>query len=171
MAVLPEAAVAEAAVAAGRSDFQKAVRAIVFHKNKLLVMNRNKYGNCYRTLIGGGVESGETLEQAVIRELLEETSVSVRNPRLVFLEKSDEYHVIQHIFVCEYVNGTPRVDEASEEYLDNLRGENVYEPGWLSLAQIRHDFEQVPFITGRLLDELESGQKNNYSGPVKEWTV
>jgi ADP-ribose pyrophosphatase YjhB (NUDIX family) len=44
---------------------RKAVRAIIIKDDKLLVMNRNKFGKVYDTLPGGNVEIGETLEQAL----------------------------------------------------------------------------------------------------------
>ena len=41
------------------------VRAIVVKENKLLVMHRNKFGHEYDTLVGGGIDVGETPEQAL----------------------------------------------------------------------------------------------------------
>ena len=52
-----------------------AVRAIIIKDNNLLVMHRNKFGNEYLTLVGGGVELNETKEQALVREVIEETSI------------------------------------------------------------------------------------------------
>ena len=45
---------------------------VAFSGNRTLVMLRRRGGRDYATLIGGGIEEGETPEQAVLRELREE---------------------------------------------------------------------------------------------------
>jgi len=47
------------------ADMSKAARAIVVQDGKILVMHRNKYGSEYFTLVGGRVNEGEPLEQAL----------------------------------------------------------------------------------------------------------
>lgn len=64
-------------------------------------------------LPGGAVEVGETLEEAVVREVLEETSVSVKPVKFITVFNSigqdDEgryrTHYILFEFLCEYVSG------------------------------------------------------------------
>jgi ADP-ribose pyrophosphatase YjhB (NUDIX family) len=53
----------------------KAVHAFCFYNDKLVIVYAEKKG--YWTPPGGGVESGETPEQATIREILEETNMKV----------------------------------------------------------------------------------------------
>ena len=69
------------------ADMSKAARAIVVQDGKILVMHRNKYGSEYFTLVGGRVNEGESLEQALVREVREETGLSVTGVRLVFIEE------------------------------------------------------------------------------------
>jgi ADP-ribose pyrophosphatase YjhB (NUDIX family) len=61
---------------------RQASRAIIINDDKLLVTKRNKFGSEYYILVGGGVEIGESLEQAMYRELQEESGVEVANPRV-----------------------------------------------------------------------------------------
>ena len=75
-------------------------RAIVIKDGKLLVMYRNKFGNKYVTLPGGKVEIGETPEQAVVREVREEATITAENPRLVFVDHADFYGQ-QLVYLCE----------------------------------------------------------------------
>jgi len=52
-----------------------AVRAYCFYGNELVIVYSDIKG--YWTPPGGGVESGETVEEAVVREILEETNMRV----------------------------------------------------------------------------------------------
>ena len=57
---------------------KQAARAIIVRDDKLLVMKRNKYGDIYYVLVGGGVDPGETPERAVVREVAEESSLDLK---------------------------------------------------------------------------------------------
>ena len=52
-------------------------RAIIFIDDKIALIYRNKNGNIYYSLPGGGVEENETLEEATIREVKEELNLDV----------------------------------------------------------------------------------------------
>jgi 8-oxo-dGTP diphosphatase len=54
---------------------RKAARVIIVKNEKVLLIHSQKY-NSY-TLPGGGVEDGESLEQAAIREAKEETGIAI----------------------------------------------------------------------------------------------
>ena len=90
---------------------RRAVRAIIIRDGNLLVMHRNKFGKQYYTLPGGNIEMGETPEQAVFRELHEETMVTVANPILKFVEEAGDPYGTQYVFHCEYISGDPRLHE------------------------------------------------------------
>ncbi|RKN82027.1 NUDIX hydrolase [Paenibacillus ginsengarvi] len=64
---------------------------------------------------GGGVEFQETLEQACIREMDEETGLIVRNPQMTGVETSmsrrDGAHTVTFYFVTDEVNGELLVKE------------------------------------------------------------
>src|SRR4051812_20844149 len=88
----------------GYNVMRSAVRAIIIKDDQLLVMHRNKFGTEYETLIGGGVDMNETFEQALYREIREETGVQITNPRLVFTERAGEPYGTQYVFTCDYVS-------------------------------------------------------------------
>lgn len=112
------------------------VRAIVINNDKLLVMERNKFGHQYLSLIGGEVEIGEKLEDALYREVLEESSINIANPRLVIDEGAGEIYGRQYIYLCDYVSGEPKLDPNSIEIKISAAGKNTYKPRWVSLNDL-----------------------------------
>lgn len=114
-----------------------ASRAIILKQNNLLVMHRNKFGQEYDILIGGGIEIGETPEQALMREISEESGVSVGQPRLVFVERAPAPYGTQYVFLCSYISGKPRLDENAIEYKIDMMGTNRYMPVWRTLEELK----------------------------------
>lgn len=129
---------------------RRAVRAIILHDDNLAVMYRNKFGEEYITLPGGNVEVGETLEQALAREIDEELSMKVVNPRLVFIEHAGDMYGDQYIFLCEYQGGKPALRPGSEEDLINKMQQNIHKPGWLPLDKIN----ELPFLSEELKQRI-----------------
>ena len=93
-----------------RSD----AKAIIFHEGKILLNRcRDKNGGIYYSLPGGGQNTYETIEEAVIRECREETGYRVVPVRFAALMEEiivdeeqraawPEYcHRIYHIFFCK----------------------------------------------------------------------
>lgn len=116
---------------------RRAVRAIIIHDNKLLVLHRNKFGKEYDTLPGGNIELHETAEDALVREVFEETSVRFTDPKLTFVEEAGDPYGTQFVYVCSYTTGTPALQEGSEEHLVHSLGKNLYEPRWLPLSKLQ----------------------------------
>lgn len=125
---------------AGKLDLPKtsrsAARAIIFKDDEVLVMLRQKNSKKYVTLVGGRLEDLESPEQAVTREVAEETGVIIKNPQLVFVEDASANWGKQYLFLCEYVSGTPKLMTNSEEFLVHSGGGNTYEPVWLKVSDL-----------------------------------
>jgi ADP-ribose pyrophosphatase YjhB (NUDIX family) len=93
------------------------VAAIVFSGESVLLVRRGNEPSRGRWgLPGGVVELGEGVEEAMVREVGEETSVTVRPTRLLTVfdsivrdeEDKIRYHYILCEYLCEAVEGEPR---------------------------------------------------------------
>lgn len=115
---------------------RKASRAVVVKDNNLLVMHRNKFGHEYYALVGGGIDLGETPEQALHRELQEESGITVTNPQLAIIEDAGDMYGIQYIYLCDYVSGEPALDSNSIEAKITEGGKNLYKPLWLPIKDL-----------------------------------
>lgn len=142
-----------------------AVRAIVIKDDQLLVMHRNKFGNEYETLPGGGVELGEVPEDAVSRELSEETSIIVGGKRLVFEEAAGDPYGTQLVYLCEYIAGEPQLAPDSEEAFINKLGKNLYEPKWVPLS----DLSKMPFLSENLKAHILDAVRNGFPDQVVQF--
>lgn len=85
----------------------------------------------YWNFPGGTVEPGETLEQAVRRELMEECCVGVEVGPLLLREAVPGRHYIRHFFQCKIVEGRPRVgeDPATNDSIGAIEWVSLNEPG------------------------------------------
>ncbi|HSW36949.1 MAG TPA: NUDIX domain-containing protein [Candidatus Saccharimonadales bacterium] len=137
---------------------RKAVRAIVIKDDALLVMHRNKFGQEYYTLIGGGIDVNEAPEQALLREISEETSLEVKNPRLVFVEEAGDPYGTQYIYLCDYVSGEPVLMQDSIEAKIHADGKNLYKPLWLKLRYL----PTTNFLSRRLKQAILEGVENGW---------
>lgn len=143
---------------------RRAVRAIIIKDNKLLIIHRNKFGLEYDTLPGGKIELGETPEQALGREVYEETTIKFTNPRLIYLEHAGDPYGDQYIYLCEYEEGEPKLDPKSDEALIHKMGQNLYEPKWLALDEL----SKKPFRSEKLKHTILTAVQNGWPKETTE---
>jgi 8-oxo-dGTP diphosphatase len=117
------------------TDIRQSVRAIVYKDGALLVMKRNKDGHEFYSLVGGGIDPGETAEQALHREVLEEASIVISAPLLVATDVSEQFGE-QYIFLASYVSGEPALAPDAIEAVLMERGKNFYQPMWLPVQEL-----------------------------------
>jgi len=101
------------------------VGAVVIDGTKVLLVRRgNEPLKGEWSLPGGALEVGETLQQGVVREVLEETGLTVTPAgvveildRIVRDEESERirYHYVLIDFVCRVIGGSPLVGSDADE--------------------------------------------------------
>jgi ADP-ribose pyrophosphatase YjhB (NUDIX family) len=130
-----------------------AVRAIVVRGDQMLVMHRNKFGHEYYTLLGGSIGIAESAEQALVRQVLEESSMRVTAARLTFVEDGGDIYGMQYIYVCQVEGESLQLAPDSEEAKINQLGQNIYTPTWVPAA----DFANLTFRTPLLQQAIMLG--------------
>jgi mutator protein MutT len=98
------------------------VGAVLIHEGRVLLIRRGKEPLRGRWVVPGGtVELGETLEQALVREIEEETGLVVRPREVVAVfdrihgEKGRvDYHYVIIDYLCDYVAGEAKAGSDAE---------------------------------------------------------
>ncbi|MEQ8167850.1 MAG: (deoxy)nucleoside triphosphate pyrophosphohydrolase [Candidatus Eremiobacterota bacterium] len=82
------------------------VAAIIINNNKILCMQRNiskyEYISLKFEFPGGKIEPGETKEQALIREILEELNLEIEIVKnfLTIVHEYPDFKITMHSFIC-----------------------------------------------------------------------
>lgn len=122
--------------------------ALITQGDQVLLARNANFKPGYFSCIAGFIEPGESVEQAVQREIFEEVGVSVKNIRYQSSQSWPFPHSLMLGFICEYDGGDIKVD-----------GHEIVEAHWGRLE----DFPLKPggfAISGQLMqvfaDELDS---------------
>lgn len=143
----------------------KAARAIIIENGKILLMHRDKYGSQYYTLVGGRMNDGETLEQSLVREIKEETGLTVIRARLVFTEAHPAPYNEQYIYLCEVgPHDDIAIHDSTEEGEMNKLGMNIHRPTWCNLRA----FENLSFRTPQLQAAILKAFKEGFPSEPKK---
>lgn len=120
--------------------------------NLLLIKTQHRGYDC----TGGQVENGENLEEAVLREIFEESGITAKVKCLcgIYSNVAQKLHydgvtpvptIVSIDFICEYVSGELRTSEESSEVLWVPR-EKVM--GYITAPVQRYRFEKVLNFNG-----------------------
>lgn len=131
--------------------------AVLFEDRLLLLKHMNhKNGNVYWWLPGGGLEQGETPEQCVARELMEEANMQVRVERLLFespgMEKYDYKKYMTFLCSTPDCKCSPGSEQTATRSILELRWFPLYdESNW---DKGLYEDYIYPFIT-RIRENLD----------------
>ncbi len=108
--------------------------AILIQNRALALLERHRQGSHYFSFPGGGVDEGESPEQAVVREVLEELGVHVRVLRRValFWFRGNP----QHFFLVEQIGGTFGAGTGKEFSADRNPARGSYAPIWMPIDEL-----------------------------------
>lgn len=125
-----------------RDNIGVRVRALIVHENQMVCI-KQIVGNKELWIVpGGGVESGETIHDALIREVLEETGIAIKpETKIVGCRENiirGYCRSYEFYFICEYKSGdiiagfdpengkgSQRIVEAKWQHIDNLKSLQV----------------------------------------------
>jgi 8-oxo-dGTP diphosphatase len=107
------------------------VAAIIKKDNLYLVVkrNRDKYMGLKWEFPGGKVDPGETLQEALVREIYEELNIDINIHEKLAEEryKDNEINIILHYFLCTIKNGVINLNEHEAMAWVNKENFNQYD--------------------------------------------
>ena len=132
---------------------------VLIEDNKVALIERHRGGLDYFVFPGGGVDEGETPEQAAIRETMEELGVEV-----IIKQKVAEINIgsksRQIYFLVERVGGEFGAG-TGEEFTDadpNDPDEGIYIPIWMPIAELSQHPNTYPVgLTQLVLNSVRLG--------------
>ncbi len=103
---------------------------------EILFVNSKTTGK--KWLPGGGVDEGESLEEALRREIWEEVGIEIRNPELLHEDEANFYYIPKdrpwhgrlNFFVCESATDCVPSDEGAPAE------EETHHPHWVRFEEI-----------------------------------
>jgi ADP-ribose pyrophosphatase YjhB (NUDIX family) len=119
--------------------FRIGVFAIIESEHLFLLARRRDIG--WWNLAGGGMEAGETVDQALRREVREEVGIEITIDHLVGIYSKPQKSEVVLTFWCGYAGGTPG------------QSDEVSEVGWFTLDSLPEPF--LPKHRQRLLDAVQ----------------
>jgi 8-oxo-dGTP diphosphatase len=149
---------------------RNSIKAVIIREGKILLTVNNDGEKRFYLLPGGGQEPGETMEQALKRECLEEIGVTVKVGEMLwvreFLGSRYEWdvfhglHQVEFMFVCSLEDGArPHVGTVSDTWQTGVE--------WVSLDRLP-EVEFYPKTLKPLLTEYAEKKQGGrvYLGDV-----
>src|SRR5207247_9792565 len=94
--------------------FRIGVFALIFNNEKQILLGHRRDIDWWN-LPGGGMESGETVDEALCREVREETGLVVKVERLIGVYSKPQKQEVVLTFRCQVIGGTLHATEEIRE--------------------------------------------------------
>jgi 8-oxo-dGTP diphosphatase len=115
--------------------------AVIRDDGKVLAIKRRDNGHWEPP--GGVLDAGESLTDALVREVAEETGYRVSVGSLTGVYQNMRRNIVAFVFVCDVLGGEPRLSDETEEV------------DWLDEEEVRANMTEAYAV--RLLDAIKSG--------------
>lgn len=106
---------------------------VIVEDGRVLLIKRVRAGQTYYLFPGGGVEPGETPEQAAVREAMEELGVSVALGRLT---ADGTFRGNQHFYFAATITGGVVGTGTGPEFTDYPPERGTYTPIWVDVGHL-----------------------------------
>ena len=125
---------------------------VLINDGKVALIERHRAGLDYYVFPGGGMDEGETPEQAAIRETMEELGIEVAiKQKVAEIQLGKKSH--QVYFLVEHIGGEFGTG-TGEEFTDadpNDPDEGVYVPIWMPIAELPRRGNVYPVDLSKLV--------------------
>jgi len=113
-------------------------RALVIKDSRVLLLKVKENEKTYFVIPGGKKEGGERLEEALVREVLEETNIDIKVERKIeeISSSYDNIHKVHHLYLCKYISGKPKLNASPE--LEKMRRDSHFKcvPGFYEIPEV-----------------------------------
>jgi 8-oxo-dGTP pyrophosphatase MutT (NUDIX family) len=109
--------------------------AILVAGGKILLIHRTNKGKEFWVFPGGGVEEGEKVKSAVVREVMEEASIICETTKLLYTYIFTDIDHKQFYYLCKYISGKPKLGDYNEKQTME-EGDQTYEPIWIDIRKL-----------------------------------
>ena len=106
---------------------------VIIENNQIVLIKRSWNAFVYYVFPGGGIENGETPEDAAKREAMEELGVGVNVNECISKVKYNGNK--QYFYKAEILSGTIGTGQG-DEYINKTRGRGTYLPIWVGLEKL-----------------------------------
>jgi ADP-ribose pyrophosphatase YjhB (NUDIX family) len=117
------------------------VAGLLARDGRVLLVNHVKHRRSYWVLPGGHVEKGESLAEAVVREMDEELALAVRVGPLVLIHDfiTEARHVVNHVFLVSCADAAMKLTPSK----------TLKDARWVSLEEL-DAIDLLPPIAGQV---------------------
>jgi NAD+ diphosphatase len=129
-----------------------AVIVAVNRGEQILLARARRFPPGFYSVLAGFVEPGETLEECVMREVKEETSVDVKNLRYFASQPWPFPHSLMIAFTADWADGEIRVDETE-----------LVEANWYTVDALPHIPDPIT-VARRLIDNWIAARREGRPG-------
>ena len=135
---------------------RKRAGVVLIEDNKVALIERHRAGLEYFVFPGGGVDEGESPEQAAVREAMEELGVEVvvkQKVAEIQIETSRQFYFLVERVAGEFGTGT------GEEFTDPSEGS--YVPIWMPIDELSQRGNVYPVELAKLVVKSKTSDWGN----------